>query len=145
MELKELYEKWKAMEPTTEWIGEPPWQKLITYNPAKAITTELFSAYLQKVGVDTCNACNQEALVIPSEVNGFAMQYATAIENTIEPDPSDVLRAMESSTTARAYQASSRHYATDCLNCGNRMFFRKEFVEKKIEEFVGQDSTDENK
>lgn len=145
MELKDLYDQWKAMEPTTEWIGEPPWQKQITYNPAKAITTELFSAYLQEVGVEACSACNAEALVIPSEVHGFAMHYATPIESTIEPELSDVLRAMESGTTARAHQANSRHYATDCLNCGNRMFYRKEFVEKKIEEFVGQDSTDENK
>lgn len=140
-ELKRLFEEWQDMRPTTELVGEPGWQRQITYNPSRGIPTDLFSAYLSTLGIDSCPACKQETLVIPSEINNFAMQYVTDISSTIDPSLSDIAYAEDGGKLRR----ESYHYATDCLNCGHRMLLRKEFVEKKIEELVGQDSADEHK
>ena len=139
--LKQQVEEWKALEPENRSVGDDPnFARQMHYIPSLSITTDLFKTYLQILGIDTCNACQQKALFVPEEIDGHCLRYEMPVNTTLVPSEFENMRNTEMGTPSDLLRPRADHYALDCQFCGNRMLFRKTFVHEQIDRILSTES-----
>lgn len=123
--LRKLYDEWQAMEP--EYLQTNSNNYVL--RKENLLSADLVLAFLDGIADSSCSFCGHEDLILSSLLG----KWATTYTDSFNPKTVD-----DHEVAGPAWWAlSNQMLQIVCGNCGHAMYFRQDFVLKRIEQIIG--------